>query len=511
MVFVALASCVDSPGATPMTLQIEPAALAVTVIDGRAVTAPFTATVIADDGSTRDVTAETSFGIADAFGSFSGATLAVTGAALGPTRVVASFDTLTAGAEVTVFARITQGEDAALFAAPHDPGCAPAITYPAPNTIVPRDFSELEVHWADATDDIFEVALATTYLDVRVYTRGDADGLLWTQVPQWQRLAAEREPIAIAVSGTVAADPRRVCKSTTQRIYIANEALVGGLYWASPAGVFRYDVAHANAAPLFPLSMVNVMFAGALPTCAGCSITSDGAHVALPGPNAAIFDVTTHALVDNSRTWDSATFDPIGAKLVIETSGALELITAGGESLALLGDAGVATDPQLSPDGTRLANVETFPGGDAIVTRSFDNATNSFGPVETLVPADATHASPAWSPDGKWLAFTRTVGDVSSIWVVAADGGTPIQVTLPGADYTARARWAPGSFTFGPSRFYYLTFDSTQPFGERSSGTSQLWMLPFFPATGAIAPAFRLPMQALADNQLVQWTTSVAE
>ena len=511
VVLVALGGCVNSDVATPTTLQIEPAELTVTVVDGRAVTAPFTATVVHDDGSTRDVTAETTFGIADAFGSFSGATLAVTGAAVGETQVVAKFDYLTAGADLSVFARVTHGDDAGLFAAPRDPGCAPAITYPARNTIVPRDLSELEVHWSDATDDVFEVTLATTYLDVRVYTRGDADGLFWTHVPEWQRLAAEREPITIAVSGTVAADPQRVCTSSTQRIYIANEALVGGLYWASPGGILRYDVAHASAAPLFPVSMVNVMLAGAPADCAGCSITSDGSRIALPGANAAIYNLTTHAVVDNARTWDAATFDPIGAKLVIEDSGVLELITAGGDSLALLPDAGVATDPQLSPDGTRLANVETFPNGDAIVTRTFDNATNSFGPVETLVPADATHASPAWSPDGKWLAFTRTVGAVSSIWVVAAAGGAPIQVTLPGVDYTARARWAPGSFTFGPSRFYYLTFDSTQTFGERSVATSQLWMQPFFPESGAIAPAFRLPMQGLADNRLVQWTTNVAE
>ena len=512
VVLVALVGCADSPVALPTTLQIEPAAVTVTVVDGHVVTTPYTATVIDDDGSARDVTAQTTFGIATAFGSFSGPTLSVTGAALGPTEVVAKFEDLTADAAITVYSRATYGDGAALFSAPRDPSCAPAITYPTRNTIVPRGLPSFEVHWADASDDIFELALKTTYLDVRVYTRGaDADTPFWTLVPAWDRLTAEREPIELVVTGTTEADPQSVCTSSTQRVYVANEALVGGVYWSSPVGVMRYDVAHEVTAPLLPAaSSVGVISAGDPIRCVGCSITSDGSRIAVPGPSSVIYDIATHALVDTARTWDAASFDPIGSKLVIENTGTLELITAGGDSLATISDDGVATDPQLSPDGTQLANIETFTNGDAIVVRSFDNATNTFGDARTLVAADATHASPAWSPDGKWLAFTRTIGDVSSIWVVAADGSQPpIQVTLPGADYTARARWVPGSYTFGPSRFFFLTFDSTQSFGQRARGTSQLWMLPFFPATGTTAPALRMPMQDITDNYVVQWTANV--
>jgi len=53
----------------------------------------------------------------------------------------------------------------------------------------------------------------------------------------------------------------------------------------------------------------------------------------------------------------------------------------------------LATHPELSPDGTTLANVETTQGGTdydvttgSIVLRSFDDASNTFGASHVLVP-----------------------------------------------------------------------------------------------------------------------------
>jgi Tol biopolymer transport system component len=51
---------------------------------------------------------------------------------------------------------------------------------------------------------------------------------------------------------------------------------------------------------------------------------------------------------------------------------------------------------------------------------------------------------PAWSPDGRWLAYNAPGLADTDIWVVAAEGGEPINVSnLPGEEATIS--WAPSS------------------------------------------------------------------
>ena len=41
----------------------------------------------------------------------------------------------------------------------------------------------------------------------------------------------------------------------------------------------------------------------------------------------------------------------------------------------------------------------------------------------------------SWSPDSKWIAFTRGVGDtsVTQIWIISVTGGTPRRITTAGS------------------------------------------------------------------------------
>jgi dipeptidyl aminopeptidase/acylaminoacyl peptidase len=79
-----------------------------------------------------------------------------------------------------------------------------------------------------------------------------------------------------------------------------------------------------------------------------------------------------------------------------------------------------------------------------------------------FTPADwyriATLSSPAMSPDGRWVAFTRTTvreddnARHSEIWMVATEGGEPWRVTSPGTE-SSNPRWAhDGSLLFFTSR-----------------------------------------------------------
>ena len=62
-------------------IEITPADLSVTIVDGAAVTQPYTATLVTKDGDRSDVTSKVSFSLMHpAFGNWSGPSLTITGA-----------------------------------------------------------------------------------------------------------------------------------------------------------------------------------------------------------------------------------------------------------------------------------------------------------------------------------------------------------------------------------------------------------------------------------------------
>ncbi|MCX3058186.1 serine hydrolase [Streptomyces beihaiensis] len=84
--------------------------------------------------------------------------------------------------------------------------------------------------------------------------------------------------------------------------------------------------------------------------------------------------------------------------------------------------------PALSPDGTRIAYVlRTADRELDRDVRTLWSVATAGGPARRLTrgPADT---APAWSPDGRWLAFLRGDGP-PQLWLLPADGGEPEQVT----------------------------------------------------------------------------------
>jgi TolB protein len=115
-----------------------------------------------------------------------------------------------------------------------------------------------------------------------------------------------------------------------------------------------------------------------------------------------------------------------------------------------------ATQPSLAPDGRRVAVVRPGPDGDY----------ESGGPAsETIwvVRLDGSGArrlttgrwdgEPAWSPDGRLVAFTRRAGPSGArdVLVVPAGGGAPTVVARGGSDATLpRAlAWSPDGDEIG--------------------------------------------------------------
>jgi TolB protein len=153
--------------------------------------------------------------------------------------------------------------------------------------------------------------------------------------------------------------------------------------------------------------------------------------------------------------------------------------------LAALGDGVDYSLPAWSPDGKRIAyTVWTNKGGArqnvanveqtaAIWTMAADGSDRRL--VVDGATEDAQDWIAAWSPDGSWIAFSRSLnhpttpapevqpnagpqqlgpsllGSGSSIWIVPASGGTPQRLTPDGIDAVVGA-WSPDG-----SRLAYIT------------------------------------------------------
>lgn len=99
----------------------------------------------------------------------------------------------------------------------------------------------------------------------------------------------------------------------------------------------------------------------------------------------------------------------------------------------------MSSHPSLSPSGTEVVFSADFdgPGPSRLWIASLDR--NKMRKVSTASEADT---EPAWSPDGRQIAFTSFNNEVFDIWVVQADGNYPVKLTANGAN-NSRAAWSP--------------------------------------------------------------------
>lgn len=106
-----------------------------------------------------------------------------------------------------------------------------------------------------------------------------------------------------------------------------------------------------------------------------------------------------------------------------------------------------------SPDGKSLAFCDSASPDQASRIYLLSLDTLEVHPVTSPPPGTLGDATPAFSPDGKSLAFVRDTLDVREIYVLPVSGGTPAQITFDHADIQGIA-WTPDSreLIFGSSR-----------------------------------------------------------
>ncbi len=158
-----------------------------------------------------------------------------------------------------------------------------------------------------------------------------------------------------------------------------------------------------------------------------------------------------------------ATFPGGNGRIVYVAAGDLVTINPDGTGQVPLTSTGDADHPVWSPDGTRIAFDRTI-GGNSDVWVINDDGTG----LTQLTNSSSSDLRPTWSPDGGRVAFESTRDGVSQIYSMNADGTDQVRLTNS-TDPDFEPDWAPdGSLIvfervhFGGS-LYTINPDGTNP------------------------------------------------
>lgn len=571
-----------TPGDTATTgLALEPSRAEV-VSDGTPRTARFVVRASFADGTTADVTSRATLTLSDpTLGTWSGGNLTTLGRA-GSATLRATFEGLEATAELVV--RVERTEEAASGPPlPGNPGAIfegaptdadrrpPTLVYPNAGVLLPPNLAGLELHYRPGTesDSLFRVRLSSPGFSVTVLTRCRplGEGCLYELPPElWRTVAltaAGRDPLFVTVEATDDAGTYRTASSPLELAVAAAPAAGGLYYWStSDRAILRVDFGTQGAPEqYFPPPGTE----GG--PCYGChALSPDGQRMTLSqggmwDGRLTLLEVGTRnqlvrasgALREQFQSWapDSQRFvavygddDPPSTELRIrdgENGQVIETVALGYE----------ASHVDWSPQGDRIAFTR--------VTRSFTSQRPGRGgiayvertssgwsePRDLVAPVDGlNHVTPAYAPDGRFLAYAQSRcppgqtygsscdGDAdpsSRLFAISSDDGSPIlldRANAPGVEDTSEdlsntfPKWAPfedARFADGRGRVMWFTFSSRRRYGLRPPvGDNQLlWMVAVDP--DAIArgedgshPAFALPFQDLrTSNHMAQWTREV--
>ncbi|MEQ1831579.1 MAG: amidohydrolase family protein [Candidatus Eisenbacteria bacterium] len=177
-------------------------------------------------------------------------------------------------------------------------------------------------------------------------------------------------------------------------------------------------------------------------------------------------------------TWMSVDVSPDGRQLVFDLLGDLYLLAmGGGEAKSLTHGMAWDEQPRWSPDGKRIAFTSDRSGGDNLWVMDADGSHARAVTQETFRLLN----SPAWSPDGQYLAgrkhftSTRSAG-AGEIWLYHVSGGKDgVQMTKRRTEQKDE-----GEPAFSPDgRYLYWSMDATPGpnFEYNKDGNGQIYVI----------------------------------
>ncbi len=127
-----------------------------------------------------------------------------------------------------------------------------------------------------------------------------------------------------------------------------------------------------------------------------------------------------------------------------------------------LGDVLNPDTASMAPDSSAIAFSAEYREGYCIFLQRLQGGQPA-GRPRVLIAQPGTYANPVFSPDGRWLAFHRVIGDQRNIWILPVEGGAPLQFTTNDAADVCPFFSADGT---------HLAFASDR------SGRFQIWWAP---------------------------------
>ncbi len=508
-------------------LEVDPPLATLTVPLGGTATQGYT--VYSVEGSKKtDITMDCTLTVDPSFGTFAAATLTVAPHG-GKTLVSATCGTATGTSELvvnltgTIVVGTAPPGAAATFGAATvgtDPSRQPPIQYPLDKAVSPRNIPPIEIQWAAAGNDLFHVALASSFLAVDVYTT-DVQATL--NAADWESVAssAAGDTLQIAVEGLAQASPATKYAGAPVAIGMSQDVIdrTAIYYWASSKGdimsqtfgdVGAPSVVDGNCTACHTVSRTATRIGYSRCVNNDCNTLYEG-FLKYDRTNN-VWNEQVNA--NNEAIHGSfATFSPVGYPYPTDDQ-SLALVTilnAQGNAFLELYDpdsgmpvasnldsvVNVGTGswlmPDWSPDGTRVVYTSTPNVGQWIdlsngtiteSTYTYNAGQHVFGPPQIIVPNPQTLPNgsytnfffPSFSPDGQLVVFnaareawrnsTSAKGTGARIMLAQSSGQWVTDLTAMNGGFVDNditwAHWAPTQ----SSDYYWIVFSSEQDYGH---------------------------------------------
>lgn len=166
---------------------------------------------------------------------------------------------------------------------------------------------------------------------------------------------------------------------------------------------------------------------------------------------------------------DDGSLSPDSSKLAATSGGSVAIRCLTGPSCSAT--IAAAADPAWSPDGKTLAYVDTTNPLSPVLRTVTVAADGTLGTAQPVAASETDVAAPAWSPDGTTIAFVSKRSASNQIWTVNVSSGVEHQLTSgPGDDHPA---YSPG----GTLVAFSTTVGSTTQIADVPSGGGSITQL----------------------------------